>query len=92
MGLNSNQRTEIAFVMSDVPDVNTLLASLPAANRGCPVEPGPRRNRADRRWRSRFGLVVDAIHIISHGRQGTLLLGNTELSSATMDRIASHAD
>ena len=79
----SDQWTQIAFVAADVPDVLTLVSALPAEAEVVLLE-----NNGDEMGQIAQALVgrtgIEAIHLISHGGQGILKLGSSEIDMASM--------
>ncbi len=83
VGPADEQRTEIAFVDITVEDYQSILAALgdnvevvliDSAGDGVEQLASVLRDRSD----------IDAIHIISHGRSGTLDLGTSKLTEISM--------
>lgn len=79
---------EIAFVANDLPDLQSVLAGLPAGVEVVLLDSaGDGLAQIADTLRERGGIA--AIHIVSHGAPGALDLGGTTLSGATLD---AHAD
>ena len=78
----------IAFIEADVPDYQTLLAGLAPGTEVHVLDAGQDGLALMAQvLAGRSG--IDALHIISHGREGTVSLGSLQLTS---DNLAAHAD
>jgi hypothetical protein len=84
--LGINQLNTIYFVDASLPDLTTLLASLPVGAEIHLIEAGADGLQliADTLY-GRSG--IDAIHLLTHGSAGSLSLGSTTL---TIDNLASY--
>ena len=80
--------TSIAIVDASLPDLATLLASLPKGVEVHLMEPGTDGVQllADT-LQGRSG--IEAIHLLTHGSAGSLSLGSNRLTSATLEN---HSD
>lgn len=77
-------RREIVFVDTRVPDVQALLQSISASAEVVLLD--TQRNGVDQIAHALAGRQgVDAIHIISHGDAGVLLLGNAPVFEGNLD-------
>lgn len=75
--------TEITFILSNLPDLETLLAGLPAGSEVHVLDAnGDALAEMAGILEGRSG--IDAIHLMSHGAPGSLQLGQTSLSNATL--------
>ncbi|MDD9908469.1 MAG: Ig-like domain-containing protein [Ahrensia sp.] len=74
---------EIAFIAPDVEDIETLLGTLPAHVETVLLEPG--RDGVAQMSEVLSGRAdLGAIHIVSHGSEGQLELGNAVLNASSM--------
>ncbi|MEE9313658.1 MAG: Ig-like domain-containing protein [Rhizobiaceae bacterium] len=83
LGTTGNQRVELAFIAADVPNLEQLLAELPSGTELIVLN-GDGDGVAQIAEALSLRSNIDAIHIISHGEQGSLSLGSSELTSETM--------
>ncbi|SBS25810.1 RTX-I toxin determinant A from serotypes 1/9 [Marinomonas aquimarina] len=82
---SSDIRNEIVFIDQSVPDSGTLLGGLPEGAKVVFIrseEDGVLQMAEYLDGRS----DIDALHIISHGAEGTVYLGNTSLNNDTIDQ------
>ena len=78
----------IVFVEADVPDYQSLLAGLAPGTEVHVLEAGEDGlARMAQLLEGRSG--IDALHVISHGKEGTVSLGSLQLNN---DNLAEHAD
>ncbi|QLF92922.1 DUF4347 domain-containing protein [Pseudomonas sp. ABC1] len=78
-----NQRQEVVFVDGGVANVGELLAGLPGSAEVVILDPSKDGLQQMAEYlKGREGL--DAIHLLSHGADGTVLVGNIWLSSANL--------
>ncbi|NKX71323.1 DUF4347 domain-containing protein [Rhodobacteraceae bacterium R_SAG1] len=74
---------QIAFIDSSVADFHTLLANLPQDVEAIPLDPRrPGLSQIAQALEGRDGIT--AVHILSHGADGTLFLGNDFLTARTL--------
>jgi Ca2+-binding RTX toxin-like protein len=85
--LNSSMN-QLIFVDSNVPDHSYLCEKLPANTEVIILN--PERNGIEEITEIlEKRTKTDTIHVISHGKPGTLLLGNTELNAHNLENYAS---
>jgi len=81
------EATEIVFVDARVPDIETILKGVSASALVVMIDPlQDGLEQVSRALEGREG--VDAVHIVSHGASGVLLLGSTVLDG---EGVAAHA-
>ena len=80
------QPSEIAFIASDVPDIDTLLDSL-SSNVEIVVLDGGSDGMSQIADVLRYRTNLDAVHIFSHGSSGALALGGVEVNAETMTSV-----
>ncbi len=86
MDAETETRTEIAFITSDVPDVEALIATLPSGTEVIVLD-GTRDGVVQISEILATRSQVDAIHLVSHGDQGELRLGSSVLNADTIGSI-----
>lgn len=75
--------TSLAFIDSNLPDINTLVAGLPAHVEYHVLHPQlPALQQMVALCADRVGLA--ALHLITHGAPGTLFLGGTAIRRADL--------
>ncbi|MEY8833378.1 DUF4347 domain-containing protein [Phaeobacter italicus] len=75
--------SKLAFIDSSIADFHTLLANLPQDVEAIPLDPRrPGLSQIAQALDGRDGIT--AVHILSHGADGTLFLGNDFLTARTL--------
>ncbi|MEE2817765.1 MAG: DUF4347 domain-containing protein, partial [Pseudomonadota bacterium] len=75
--------SKLAFIDSSIADFHTLLANLPQDVEAIPLD--PRRSGLSQIAQALEGRDgITAVHILSHGADGTLFLGNDFLTARTL--------
>lgn len=83
-----SQKTEIVFVDSSVPDLNTIVSGISANAEVVVLDPG--RDgiaQISRVLSQRHNL--DSVHLISHGSEGSAMLGSSSLDSNAIETRSS---
>ncbi|TFH86517.1 DUF4347 domain-containing protein [Billgrantia azerbaijanica] len=84
MDLSADARNEVVFVDSAVDDWQTLVEGLDSDAEVVVLEAG--RNGVEQMAEALSGRSgIDAIHLVSHGDSGRLLLGNSTVDTAALD-------
>ena len=87
--IHDNARQEVIFVDSAVDDYDSLLRSIESANSRTEFSVIVLNSDTDGVQQISAALAelsnVDAVHLIAHGDQGAIRLGNTDLNAGTLD-------
>jgi len=84
------ERKEVAFIDATLADAKTLASSLRAGVEVVFIAQGQDALTVMADWAATHS-GYDAVHIFSHGSDGTLILGGTSISSASLDNADTQA-